>query len=213
MDVSLLAMAGLDEALLGLGLSYGLTSGVESAGTEGFARLRSRLETVAARLAGRGNGEDKWMRQVMCWWSITAPRYWWIEMDQYRVGVVTQSESTMHTLESTPITAGSFAWPRPPAEAIDACERLRRDILQARERRDYANISWHRLVAALPQSYLQRRVVSLSLAAMANICRQRRGHRLREWQEVADAFIRATPAFARRALYGDDDIQAAGATI
>ena len=49
-------------AQYGLGLSYGLTSGKNIDDIPG--ELDERLETVMKRLAGIGNGEDKFLRQI-----------------------------------------------------------------------------------------------------------------------------------------------------
>ena len=45
-----------------------------------------------------GTEHRKWMRQVIVWVEITAPRYWWSEFDTYKIGTSANSESTMHTI-------------------------------------------------------------------------------------------------------------------
>lgn len=48
-------------------------------------------------LAKRGDEHAKVIRGIMVWAEIDAPRYWWQEMDTYRVGTDRlSSESTMH---------------------------------------------------------------------------------------------------------------------
>jgi len=48
-------------------------------------------------LVKRGDEHAKVLRGVMVWCEINAPRYWWQEMDTYRVGAERlSSESTMH---------------------------------------------------------------------------------------------------------------------
>ena len=42
--------------------------------------------------------------------DITAPLYWWKEMDTYKVGTVANSCSTMHKLATTPITKDCFSF-------------------------------------------------------------------------------------------------------
>ena len=94
-------------ARYGLGLSYGLTSGKNTDDIPG--ELDERLTTVMKRLAGIGNGEDKFLRQIPVCYNIQAPLYWWSEMDTYKVGTTAQSESTMHSLGSVPrITQDMF---------------------------------------------------------------------------------------------------------
>ena len=60
-----------------------------------------------------------------------------------------------------------------------------------------------KLKFALPESFLQRRVWSCSLAVMQNVWKQRHNHRLPQWHTVCDAFVEATPSWLREAVYHD----------
>lgn len=49
------------------------------------------------RLIASGDEHAKVVRGIQVWALFTAPRYWWVEMDTYRIGVESLgSESTMH---------------------------------------------------------------------------------------------------------------------
>lgn len=63
---------------------------------------------LAQKLILAGNEHAKFMRQIMVSVDITAPLYWWKEMDTYKVATVANSTSTMHKLASTPITLDCF---------------------------------------------------------------------------------------------------------
>jgi hypothetical protein len=45
---------------------------------------------------------------------------------------------------------------------------------------------WRNLIQNLPQSYIQKRTVMMSYAALRNIVKQRKGHKLREWKTFID---------------------------
>lgn len=45
---------------------------------------------------------------------------------------------------------------------------------------------WDSIVSLLPESYIQKRTVMMSYAALRNIYRQREGHKLREWQQFRE---------------------------
>jgi hypothetical protein len=47
---------------------------------------------------------------------------------------------------------------------------------------DHKKEIWRGIIQALPQSYLQKRTVCMSYAALRNIVRQRNGHKLIEWE-------------------------------
>lgn len=192
MEIRLMRMEGLPEALFGIGLSYGLTSEYEDWDYVPFDR-RMKLQEIAAKLCKAGAGEDKFLRQVVCWWDVTAPRYWWAEADTYKVGTVAQSESTMHTIMRRPLTQDDFdEWGIPESHLA----YLNGLVAQFGETKGNQS-EFIRLKNALPEGFLQRRIWTLNLANMKNIYRQRRNHRLPQWRRVCDAFIEATPEFLR----------------
>ena len=143
---------------------------------------------LSRRLQNAGPEHCKHLRMIMVWADITAPRYWWQEFDTYRVGVEKVSCSTMHKLMARPLTLDDFEH-----SGIDdgtvvqyleaAISILNMDI------HHYNNVIpeqkksiWRGIIQTLPQSYLQKRTVMMSYAALRNIYRQREGHKLQEWQ-------------------------------
>lgn len=186
---------GLNSALLGLGLSYGLTC----TGCETWADLtdnvQERLEKVAMNLAKRGNGENKYLRQILYIWDVRAPRFWWCEADQYRIAVTTQSESTMHTLGKRDLVQDDFESEIYPETLLN----LNKMIRYWRETKD--KDTFLEIKCNLPEGFLQRRIWSLNLQNMVNIYHQRANHKLPQWYTVCDAFVEATPSFLRGELY------------
>ena len=168
MKVDVLKVDGIEEALLGMGLSYGLTSNKNITDMED-AKLAGRLTKICAKCAQRGNGEDKFLRMIQIWADITAPRFWWAEFDTYKVGTVALSESTMHTLGKRQLTPEDFETPIEPGYL---------DTLNSALRSDNA-IDFNK--GMLPEGFLQRRIVNFSYAVFANMIRQRRNHRLPQW--------------------------------
>lgn len=63
---------------------------------------------LAQRLIKGGSEHRKFLRQIMVSVDITAPLYWWSEMDTYSVGVTKNSTSTMHKIMSKPFTPDLF---------------------------------------------------------------------------------------------------------
>lgn len=153
MRVKVLGEAGFKEALLGLSLSY-----------NSYPSKR-----VADRLAHRGGGHSKFLESMQVWLDIDAPRYWWSQFDTYRIGTTKQSESTMHTLTKRPLLQSDFEG----------------GILPATQRHLNLLIELgciDEVKAALPESFLQRRVVNTNYMVLQNMIRQRKSHRLGEWK-------------------------------
>lgn len=65
--------------------------------TESFCKVSPSDLNLLNRLIKAGDQHAKAVRGIMVWLEIDAPRYWWVEMDTYRVGTDRiASESTMH---------------------------------------------------------------------------------------------------------------------
>ena len=158
---------------------------------------------LAKRLIKAGPSDCKFLRQIYVNCDITAPLYWWKEMDQYKVGTVTNSTSTMHKLASTPITKECFemddffdaaVFSVESIRASDmwdglivACEHLRMKYLETKDKR-----YWKELIRILPESWLQTRTWSANYMVLRSIYFQRKNHKLSEWKTFCD-FIKLLP--------------------
>ena len=172
--VTVIEESSIYPALFGIGLSYGITSGKDF---DALPRQdKERLLGVAKKLAGKGGGHDKFLRQIHVVLDVDAPAYWWPEADQYKVATVTQSESKMHTLMRQPITQDRFEAPISQA-TLERLESLR----QAG--------NFHMLLNELPHGWLQRRILSCNYAVLRNIIQQRHAHKLREWEVFITAVL------------------------
>lgn len=165
-------------------------------------------------LAGREHG--KFMRQIFVSVDITAPIFWWKEMDTYKIGTTANSTSTMHKLISKPITINDFSVSNldliiHPLENGDLifedimentiydCERLRELYLKTKDRR-----YWYALIQLLPESYNQTRTWTANYAILRNIYFQRKNHKLIEWHEFCD-WIKSLPYSKELITLGDID--------
>ena len=139
---------------------------------------------VAQNLIRAGADESKFMRQITVSFDITAPLYWWKEMDTYKVGTVANSTSTMHKLTSRPIRIDDFSFDK---EFIDYqmfknivrdCEWLRQKYVETKDK-----TYWRALIQLLPESYNQTRTWTANYAVLRNIYFARRNHKLSEWHD------------------------------
>lgn len=144
-----------------------------------------------------GTEHRKYMRMMPVYVRITAPLYWWKEFDTYKVGVVANSCSTMHKIAEKEFTLEDFSH-----EHLDIRTRkILEETIKALN--DYRNIYinynpddfeikgcpskkdiWWQMIQLLPSSYNQTRNVMMNYEVLANIYRQRKGHKLDEWREV-----------------------------
>lgn len=160
---------------------------------------------LAQKMVLAGPDEGKFLRQIFVSMDITAPRYWWSEMDTYKVATVANSTSTMHKLTSEPITEemfsfengdlivedfytpqGQLGWTASMRDYIDEivrmCEQLRQQYLETKDKR-----LWRALIQMLPSGFNQKRTWTANYQVLRNIFFQRRYHKLKEWKDFCEA--------------------------
>lgn len=136
------------------------------------------------QLCKAGTEQRKFLRQIFVSMDITAPLYWWKEFDTYKVGTVSNSCSTMHTLHKRDLTIDDFSveWLGAAQEYmmekfIEEMNTLRREYVSTGDKR-----CWYRMIQMLPESYNQRRTVTMNYENVLSMIRQRRNHKLSEWR-------------------------------
>lgn len=144
---------------------------------------------LSEKLAKAGPEHAKHLRMIQVWAEIEAPRYWWTEFDTYRAGVEKLSCSTMHRLMARPLTIDDFEhdslnedYAKIMLESINNSMEVYRFTNDPEKKKEV----WRGIIQALPQSYIQRRTVMMSYAALRNIIKQRKGHKLKEWAQLTN---------------------------
>ena len=185
-------------------------------------KLAQRL--LKASIA-QGNSHSKFMRQILVCVDITAPLYWWKETDQYRVGVTTNSESTMHRLAKTPITLDCFetddydpdlslAYDREDDDYDDGLDDISvyvEDMIMVMENLRKAYLAtddkryWKDLIRFLPEGWLQKRTTTLNYQVLRQMYFDRRNHKLTEWSKSFVEWVKTLPYAEELIMYEGDD--------
>lgn len=155
MEAKLICESGYEAAMLGLSFSH--------------EAIKDKMPRVAERLSIRGDSHCKFQRMIITWWDITAPRYFWQQLDTYRVGVATQSGSTMHNILKERFTPEKFT--------TNVCGATIGMLNEALDKEDFKYIKEN-----LPEGYLQRRMWMASYQVLKHIIIDRADHRLQEWK-------------------------------
>lgn len=140
------------------------------------------------RLASAGTDHGKFMRMIHVQCDVTAPLYWWKEADQYKVGTVTDSCSTMHKIHAKEFTLDDFSHEHLNDESTDCLLKLI-DLLNCNRElflKDKNKSWWWQMIQLLPSSYNQLRTWDLNYAVLQNIYHARRNHKLDEWHTFCD---------------------------
>lgn len=137
--------------------------------------LMQRLIKADEKISGQPN--SKFLRMIHVQVAITAPMYFWSELDTYKVGTVTNSTSKMHKLASYPITQECFEKPI-QENTLNYLEELRVLFNETKDK-EY----WRTLLINLPVSWLQTRMFDCNYQTLRNIYHQRFNHKLTEWKD------------------------------
>ena len=169
---------------------------------------------LAQRLIKAGPEHRKFLRQIFVSVDITAPLYWWKEMDTYKVATVANSTSTMHKLASTPITLECFEIDDFEDNLeyfqgnttgmladllIEQLEFLRQKYNETKDVR-----YWKELIRWLPEGWLQKRTWTANYETIRAICSkgQRRNHKLTEWSKPFIDWAWSLP-YAKEFIFDD----------
>lgn len=166
-------------------------------------RLGKADHALMMLLEACGPVHAKYRRMIVVYLDITAPLYWWKEFDTYKVGIVTNSCSTMHKIHSKPFTLDDFSHEHILGEGCipDHMEQNSYDVLSLTI--DSLNFwrdifigkitgemigkgdkrAWWQMIQLLPSSYNQKRTIMLNYEVLAGIYPTRKNHKLNEWRE------------------------------
>ena len=140
---------------------------------------------LMTKLSKAGTDHRKFMRMIVVYADVTAPRYWWTEYDTYKVGTVANSCSTMHKIADKKFTPDDFSTEHLVGKSFAALKNTL-DVMNL-EREHYLATKdkdcWWQMIQLLPQSYNQKRTIMLNYEVLANIYRQRKCHKLDEWRD------------------------------
>ncbi|HOI19188.1 MAG TPA: hypothetical protein PLX15_05000 [Candidatus Woesearchaeota archaeon] len=143
---------------------------------------------LAESLVRAGNDHSKFLRQIFISIDITAPLYWWKEMDTYKVGTVANSESTMHSIHKQPFNIDMFSVDSKKlqniynSQLIPLLEEYRTQYLETKDMG-----IWLDIIQLLPTSFNQMRTWSANYQVLRNIYNARKDHKLKEWRNFCIA--------------------------
>ncbi len=135
------------------------------------------------RLSKSGPSHAKFLRYINVTMDVNAPRYWWAEMDTYKVGTVRNSCSTMHKIQAKEFVREDFSCEHLNEESLKTLDILIKTLNDARncfnEKKDKSD--WWQMIQLLPASFNQKATLQLNYQVLQNIYFTRKAHRLDEW--------------------------------
>ena len=140
------------------------------------------------KLASAHPSHAKYRRMITVYCNITAPMYWWKEFDTYKVGTVSNSQSSMHTITKRDLTIDDFSTEHLHESSIDILKGLiqlmnhyAHEYVESKNKED-----WWQIIQLLPSSFNQTRTIMLNYEVLSNIYENRKDHKLDEWRKFCD---------------------------
>lgn len=174
--------------------SWGESDSVTDSVT-GLFTIGVKDHELAMKLVKAGTDHSKFMRDIQIKCQISAPLYWWKEMDTYKVSTVRNSCSTMHKILEKEFTIDDFAVDKMGEHSaayntmlnvISELNLLRDICLVHKPEEDMYKSSWYKIIQLLPSSYIQTSSWSGSYQTLRNIYSARKNHKLDEWHKFCD---------------------------
>ena len=152
--------------------------------------------TLMQKLYKAGHPHRKYLRQIFVSMDITAPLYWWKELDTYKVGVTRDSCSTMHKIHSNELILDDFSTDHLTEFSKDVLSKLldtinyyRKDFVENKTNKD----AWWQIIQLLPSSYNQRSTITCNYENIINMLEYRSEHKLDEWREFCQIMLKELP--------------------
>lgn len=146
------------------------------------------------KLVAAGTDHSKFMRMIHVQMDVTAPLYFWKQLDTYKVGTVANSCSTMHKIQAHEFTRDMFSIEHLSESnliifdsVIEALNIAREKYLETKDKEN-----WWQMIQLLPDSYNQKRTLDLNYQVLRNMYHARKGHKLDEWHQFCD-WIKTLP--------------------
>lgn len=160
-----------------------------------------------------GSGHDNFMQGIVVQANITAPRFWWPEMQRYHFIDIVSSTSTMHTLKKLVAQYEDFLKTLSPATSDVPAYLMDSDFFEENFHphtspvviyesftimSEYMDglkdneIDMEILKANLPEGLYQTARITTNYRQLKTVYAQRKSHRLHEWRVFCD-FIKLLP--------------------
>ena len=157
---------------------------------EPFFVLGENDHDLMMHLAKGGPVHAKYRRMIPVMFTVTAPTFWWIEFDTYKVGTVRNSCSKMHKIHVEPFSLDNFSHEgcdeitlamEHMVNTVAMLEWLRQKFNETQEKK-----YWRALLELLPHGYIMKATISLNYEVLCNIYHSRRHHKVAEWHTFCD---------------------------
>ena len=136
------------------------------------------------KLCMAGSSHRKFMRMLPVYCNITAPLYFWKQLDKYKVGSTDNSGSTMHCIHKCDVAEEDFSSENMDEGTYEIFNAVLQEINRCRKLYNETKNKkyWNSMIKLMPDSYNQRKTWNGNYEILKSIYHDRKGHKLAEWQ-------------------------------
>ena len=176
MEVKNVRVYDMEECLVASGYPMNLTVGEMRPEEEKDWNRALRL----ARACGADNmAHGQFLTGIRVNFDLTCSNKMWIEAERYRFLEFVSSQSTMHKIAQLDIRECCNEYV--DEKVINTCIELQNKYYRTRNPEDYLKLLYN-----LPSGFELTARMTTNYRCLANIWRQRHGHRLLEWRQFCD---------------------------
>ena len=112
----------------------------------------------------------------------------WKQFDTYKINTTANSTSTMHKIHSKLFSTDDFSYEDMSDSGLETLSNIidalntARNIYLENKSKNY----WFDMIKLLPESYNQRRTITMNYENILTMCQQRKGHKLKEWKSFRE---------------------------
>lgn len=152
--------------------------------------------SLMKRLYKAGPEHRKYLRQIFVSMDITAPMYWFSEFDTYKIGTTANSTSKMHTIHKKGIGYDLFSLDggiELNEYQYEVFDRYIHMLEEFRVTCKPGDPTWRTLIQLLPESFNQKRTITMNYENVISMLHQRESHKLDEWNILLREFKEKLP--------------------
>lgn len=131
-----------------------------------------------------GTGHDSFLNGCLVTMDVTAPLYWWKQAQRYHWLEFISSQSTMHCI--TKFKVEDRCVPDTNPEIIKIVQFMIDEFNATKEDCSKKDELWHHIIASLPSGFCLGASITTNYRQLKTICKQRKGHHLKEWKIFID---------------------------
>lgn len=173
---------GLEDAIIASGYPMEVKEELKAVAEQKDYNRAIKLGSVNS-----GTGHDCYLKGIIYQSDVTAPQYWWMQMQRYHFSDIVSSQSKMHRITKMDLEQQCNKYVLPETKNI-------LDKLVSEYNSNKSPENFQKIIANTPMGLELKARITTNYLQLKTIYDQRKNHRLEEWQYFCDE-VKNLPKF------------------